>query len=192
MGLKLQGRDVRDQGRRRGLSQVSRPCKENFRRSRGDNDFHVRFGRSPCTAAADSFKEKKPLLYAATAANAEAIGNLAKAAGCPLAVKGEGSLESVIALTEKLSAMGLKDIVIDTGTRDLKKAFEEQIMIRRAALKDRFRPWGSPRSSWPMKSVDGIMEEALVAATFVAKYGGDNRYERLPAARRFFLFCSNG
>ncbi|MGO9689463.1 MAG: acetyl-CoA decarbonylase/synthase complex subunit gamma, partial [Syntrophobacteraceae bacterium] len=123
------------------------------------------------TAATDSFKEKKPLLYAATSANAEALGNLAKAAGCPLVAKGDGSLDSVIALTEKLSAMGLKDIVIDTGTRELKKAFEEQILIRRAALKDRFRPLGFPTIIMANEMGDGIMEEALVAATFVAKYG---------------------
>lgn len=123
------------------------------------------------TAAADSFKEKKPLLYAATSANAEAVGNLAKAAGCPLALKGDGSLESVVGLSEKLSSMGLKDLVIDTGTRDLKKVFQEQILIRRAALKDRFRPLGFPTIVMANEMGGGIMEEALVAATFVAKYG---------------------
>ncbi len=123
------------------------------------------------TAAADTFKEKKPLLYAANADNAEAMGNLAKAAACPLAVKGTGSLDSVIAITEKLSGMGVKDIVIDTGTRELKKAFEEQILIRRAALKDRCRPLGFPTIIMANEMAGDIMEEALVAATFVAKYG---------------------
>lgn len=123
------------------------------------------------TAAADTFKEKKPLLYAANADNAEALGNLAKAAACPLAVKGTGSLDSVIAITEKLSGMGVKDIVIDTGTRELKKAFEEQILVRRAALKDRFRPLGFPTIIMANEMAGDIMEEALVAATFVAKYG---------------------
>lgn len=123
------------------------------------------------TAAADAFKDKKPLLYAATAENVEALGNLAKAAGCPLAVKGNGSLESVVALTEKLTAMGIKDIVIDTGSRDLKTAFQETVQIRRSALKDRFRPLGFPTIVLADEMADGIMEEALVAATFVAKYG---------------------
>lgn len=124
------------------------------------------------TAAADSLKEKKPLLYAATASNVEAVGNLAKSSGCPVAVKGDGSLESVIALSEKLSLMGVADIVIDTGTRDLKKAFDEHVIIRRAALKDRFRPLGFPTIVMADEIGNGIMDEALVAATFVAKYGG--------------------
>ncbi|MFP5212004.1 MAG: acetyl-CoA decarbonylase/synthase complex subunit gamma, partial [Acidobacteriota bacterium] len=95
----------------------------------------------------DSLKEavcelgsKKPLIYAATAANADVVGALAKDANCPLVVKGDGTLDSVVALTEKLTGMGLKDLVIDTGSRELKKVYEEQILIRRAALKDRFRP----------------------------------------------------
>ena len=123
------------------------------------------------TAAADKFKDKKPLLYAATAGNVEAMGNLAKASECPVAVKGDGTIESVIALSEKLSGMGVKDIVLDSGTRDLKKAFSEQIMIRRSALKDRFRPLGFPTIVMANEMGDGLMEEALVAATFIAKYG---------------------
>ncbi len=123
-------------------------------------------------SAAGELKDKKPLIYAATGDNADALGELAREMACPLAVKGDGSLESVIALTEKLTDMGLKDLVVDTGTRDLKKAFEEHIKIRRAALKDKFRPLGFPTIVMANEMADGLMEEALVAATFVAKYGG--------------------
>ena len=113
-------------------------------------------------SAADSFKEKKPLLYAATAANAEAMGNLAKASGCPLAIKGDGSLESVIALSEKLSAIGVKDIVIDTGTRNLKKAFSEQDTDSpRRSEGPVPASRGSPRSSWPTKSQTGSWRKPL-------------------------------
>ncbi len=121
--------------------------------------------------AASALKDKKPLLYAATAANADALGELAKEVACPLAVKGDGSLESVIALTEKLTAMGLKDLVIDTGNRELKKVFEDQVLIRRAALKDKFRPLGFPTIIMANEMADNLMDETLVAATFIAKYG---------------------
>lgn len=122
-------------------------------------------------AAVADLKDNKPLIYAATAANADALGAIAVESGCPIAVKGDGSIESVIGLTEKLSGMGVKDIVIDTGTRDIKKAFEEQIVIRRAALKDRFRPLGFPTIIMANEMADDLMNESLVAATFVAKYG---------------------
>jgi len=122
-------------------------------------------------AAAMALKDRKPLLYAATSANAEALGELAKEVACPLAVKGDGSIDSVIALTEKLTGMGLKDLVIDTGNRDLKKVFEDQVLIRRAALKDRFRPLGFPTIIMANEMADNLMDETLVAATFIAKYG---------------------
>ena len=121
--------------------------------------------------AAVALKDRKPLLYAATAANVEAYGELAKEVACPLAVKGDGSLDSVVALTEKLTGMGLKDLVIDTGNRELKKVFEDQILIRRAALKDRFRPLGFPTIIMANEMADNLMDETLVVATFVAKYG---------------------
>jgi acetyl-CoA decarbonylase/synthase complex subunit gamma len=139
-------------------------------------------------AAVAELKDKKPLIYAATAANADALGELAKEAACPLAVKGDGSLESVIGLTEKLSGMGLKDLVIDTGTRDLKKAFQEQIIIRRAALKDRFRPLGFPTLIMANEMADDLMNESLVAATFVAKYGAIMVLSDLQAHSLFPLF----
>ena len=122
-------------------------------------------------AAATELKDKKPLIYAATAANADALGELAKAVECPLAVKGDGTLDSVAALTEKLTGMGLKDLVIDTGSRELKKVFEEQILIRRAALKDKYRPLGFPTIIMANEMADDLMNESLVAATFIAKYG---------------------
>lgn len=122
--------------------------------------------------AAGALKDSKPLIYAATAANADAVGAIAKEVDCPVVAKGDGTLESVIALTEKLTGMGLKDIVIDTGSRDLKKVFQEQIVIRRAALKDRFRPLGFPTIVMANEIGADLMEETLVAATAVSKYGG--------------------
>lgn len=122
-------------------------------------------------AAATALKEQKPLIYAADASNADALGALAKEVACPLAVKGDGSIESVMALTEKLAGMGLKDLVIDTGSRELKKVFEEQILIRRSALKDRCRPLGYPTMIMANEIADDLMEETVVSAAFVAKYG---------------------
>ena len=121
--------------------------------------------------AVSGLREKKPLIYAATAANADALGALAKEYGCPLAVKGEGSIESTAALTEKLTGMGLKDLVIDTGSRDLKKVFQEQVLIRRAALRDRFRPLGFPTLIMADQMAGDPASETLVAGTFIAKYG---------------------
>jgi acetyl-CoA decarbonylase/synthase complex subunit gamma len=116
-------------------------------------------------------KDKKPLIYAATPENFEAFALLAKACSCPLAVKGK-DLEDTAFLTERLMGMGLKDLVIDTSTRTLRDLFQEQIIIRRAALQTRFKPFGFPTITFPCEMTGDTMKEALIASSLVAKYAG--------------------
>ena len=116
-------------------------------------------------------KGKKPLMYAATKDNCDAFAALAQEFGCPLAVKGAG-LEEVSSLTETLTAKGLKDLVIDTSTRSVKNGFEEQIIIRRAALQAKYRPLGFPTITFPCEMTDDLMKETVIASLFVAKYAG--------------------
>jgi acetyl-CoA decarbonylase/synthase complex subunit gamma len=57
---------------------------------------------------------KRPLMYAATAANADALGAIAKENDLPLAIKAD-SIDGLTALSDKLTGMGLKDLVLDPG-----------------------------------------------------------------------------
>ena len=121
--------------------------------------------------ALDLSKEKKPLIYGATKENADAMAALAKEYACPLAVKGE-DISALAALTEKLTASGIKDMVIDAGSRTIKQAFSDQIAIRRAALQSRFKPLGFPTITLPCEMTNDVMAETLIAALFIAKYAG--------------------
>jgi acetyl-CoA decarbonylase/synthase complex subunit gamma len=114
---------------------------------------------------------KRPLLYAATAENADALGELAKANNLPLAVKAD-SVEALMPLTEKLTGMGLKDLVIDSGAREIKQAFDDQVAIRRAALKNLNRAVGFPTITFPCEMASNLDMETLIATMFIAKYGG--------------------
>lgn len=114
---------------------------------------------------------KRPLIYAATEANADAFGKLALDNDLPLAVKAE-SIEAVTVLTDKLTEMGLKDLVIDSGSREVKQALEDQVAIRRAALKDSNRSVGFPTIVFPSEMASNSDMETLIASMFVAKYGG--------------------
>lgn len=116
-------------------------------------------------------KFKRPLIYAATEANLADFGALAKESGLPLAVKAD-SVEKLAALTTKLTEMGLKDLVLDPGSREIKQAHQDQVAIRRAALKDGNRALGFPTIVFPCEMAGNIDMETLIAATFVAKYGG--------------------
>ncbi|GAB6143704.1 acetyl-CoA decarbonylase/synthase complex subunit gamma [Desulfocicer niacini] len=114
---------------------------------------------------------KRPLLYAATEANVDAMGALAKENDLPLAVKAD-SVEALMPLTEKLTGMGLKDLVIDSGSREIKQALEDQVGIRRAALKAGNKALGFPTITFPCEMASNLDMETVIAAMFVAKYGG--------------------
>jgi acetyl-CoA decarbonylase/synthase complex subunit gamma len=115
--------------------------------------------------------DRKPLLYAATKDNLDSVANLAKENDCPVAVKASG-LEELAELTEKLTAAGLKNIVIDSGARTVRQVLEDQIVIRSAALNKKFRPLGYPTIVFPSEMTDNPMKEALIASIFIAKYAG--------------------
>jgi acetyl-CoA decarbonylase/synthase complex subunit gamma len=113
---------------------------------------------------------KKPLIYGATADNLEAFGALAKDGGLPIAVKAD-SVEGLAPLTDKLTAMGLKDIVLDSGSREVKACFNDQVALRRAALKSGNRSVGFPTITFPCEMASNLDTETLIAAMFIAKYG---------------------
>ena len=121
------------------------------------------------SAGAKACADRKPLLYAATRDNADAVAALAKETGCPVVAKAAG-IEELAALTEKLSAAGIKNIVIDSGSRGVRKALEDQIIIRSSALNKKFRPLGYPTIVFPCEMTPDPMKEALIAAMFIAKY----------------------
>ena len=114
---------------------------------------------------------KRPLLYAATQANADAYGALAKENDLPVVARAD-SVEALIPLTEKLTEMGIKDIVIDSGSREIKQSHADQIAIRRAALKDGNRALGYPTLTFPCEMASNLDMETVIAGTFIAKYGG--------------------
>ncbi len=115
--------------------------------------------------------DKNPLLYAATEANADEMGKLALEFKVPLSVKAN-DLDGVMALTDKLTKMGLKDLVIDSGARGVREAFEDQIAIRRAALLQENRALGFPTIVFPCEMTDDPMQEVMLAGMFIAKYAG--------------------
>lgn len=122
-------------------------------------------------AAVEATAFKKPLLYAATKENVEPMGNLAKEKGLPLAVKGE-NMEALIALSDKLTGMGLKDLVLDSGAREIKQTFQDQLVIRRAPLKAGNRSLGFPTITFPCEMAGNLDVETVTAAMLVAKYAG--------------------
>jgi acetyl-CoA decarbonylase/synthase complex subunit gamma len=115
--------------------------------------------------------DKKPLVYGATKDNLDAVAKLAKENSCPVGVKAS-NLEAAAELTTKLTEAGLNDIVIDPGSRTVRQAFEDEVVIRNSALTAKFRPLGFPTITFPGEMTDDPMKEAMIASIFVAKYAG--------------------
>ena len=126
----------------------------------------------------DSFKaalaevgKNKPLIYAATEANLDALAELAKEFDCPLAIKAD-KVGDLAKMSAKLTEKGLKDIVLATNDRTIAGQLRDQVMIRRLALENLYRPLGFPTMVFPCEMSDNLTSEALVAGTFIAKYAG--------------------
>jgi len=115
--------------------------------------------------------DRKPLIYAASKDNLDSVASLAKDNSCPLAVRASG-LEELAELTEELNKAGINDIVVDSGSRGIRQAFEDQVIIRNAALAKKFKPLGFPTIILPCEMTDDPMKEAVIASIFIAKYGG--------------------
>lgn len=111
--------------------------------------------------------DKKPLIYAATNDNAEAMAKIAKEKKASLAISADG-LDSLTALSEKVKGLGVEDLVLDPGARKAKDMIEQYTIIRRAAIKKNFKPLGYPIISFAMKS--DALSEAATAAIGVMKY----------------------
>ena len=113
----------------------------------------------------------RPLLHAATQENFDAVVRIAQDCNCPLAVKG-ASLDEVAELTEKLAAMKFKDIVLDCGSGDFVRAFQDSVITRRSAVVKKLRALGYPTIVFPCRMTDDPMYEAVIASAFITKYAG--------------------
>ncbi len=112
---------------------------------------------------------KKPLIYAATAENVEAMAAPAKEHGCPLAVRGS-DVASLAEVSEKAQAAGAADLILDSGARAPADVLANETAIRRAALRKRFRPLGFPTITFA--DAGDPLAETERAATYIAKYAG--------------------
>ncbi len=120
---------------------------------------------------AEACGEHIPLLYAATSSNADAVADVAKETGCPLAVRGENIGETA-SLSEKLQSDGLKNLVLDTGARTMKSVFEDQIVCRRASVRHKYKPLGFPTITFPCEMTDDPLMETVISSVLIAKYAG--------------------
>jgi acetyl-CoA decarbonylase/synthase complex subunit gamma len=128
-------------------------------------------GLDALKAGADKVKANKPLLYLNNADSLDDLGALGKETGCSVGFKGEG-LDGVAAGTKVLAGKDVKDMVVDTGARTIKAAMDDSIALRRLAIDKKAHEFGFPTIIFANEMADNLSGESMVAAVFVAKYGG--------------------
>ncbi|MFO7952447.1 MAG: acetyl-CoA decarbonylase/synthase complex subunit gamma [Bacillota bacterium] len=111
--------------------------------------------------------DKKPLIYAATEENHEKITELAKGKECPLAVKGN-DLNHLAELVEKVTGLGHKELVLDSGARETSQVLADMVQFRRLAVRKKFRSFGYPAIALTTK--EDPKEEIVQAGVYVSKY----------------------
>jgi acetyl-CoA decarbonylase/synthase complex subunit gamma len=115
--------------------------------------------------------DRRPLLYAATKDNIDKIIAGIKSSPVPVVVRGN-SIEELIPLTTKLKDAGIEEIVLDPIAKNMQEAIRDQTLLRRAALKQNFRPLGYPTIGFPCFIAKDEIREILLAAMFIIKYPG--------------------
>ncbi len=135
-------------------------------------------------AGLEAAKGTRPLLHAANAANWQAMGDLAKAANVPLAVR-SNSLDGLAELTGSLTKAGLQDLVLDPDLCGYQDSLERLTLLRRLALKKNFRPLGFPIITFP--GAGGKADETILAAEHIAKYAGFIVLEKFEPASLYAL-----
>ncbi len=118
-------------------------------------------------AALQALEGQRPLIHAATPANADMLAALALKYKAPLVARAE-SLDALAALTARLAKLGVQDLVLDLPADNPAATLQHNTVIRKAALKSAFEPLGYPILNF----VTGSDLPSLVAdaSTLMCKY----------------------
>ncbi len=112
----------------------------------------------------------KPLIYAAAPDNYEAMAALAKKHACPLTVCHAGGLDKLAELAEKVSGLGVNDLVLDPGIHSLGTTLAQLTQARRAALKKSAKGLGFPVMVFAGPPGIDPQQETLRAGVYIMKY----------------------
>lgn len=121
--------------------------------------------------ATEKYKAARPIIYAATLSNADAVAEIAKTANVPVVAKG-ANVDDLTAVTAKLAAAGVKDIAIDTGARTIKDALKDNVFARRASVKQKVKEVGYPTIVMANEITTDPMLEAVIASALISQYAG--------------------
>jgi acetyl-CoA decarbonylase/synthase complex subunit gamma len=120
-------------------------------------------------SARDICADRRPLLYPITKENIDQAVPRIKASPTPIGLRAS-SVQELVPLTMKLKDAGVDEAVLDPGSKNLMEAIRDQTFIRRAALKQGFRPLGYPTIAFPCFMAEDELRQIMIASAFVIKW----------------------
>ena len=105
--------------------------------------------------------DKRPLLYRATPQSIDSMIALAKACCFPLVLGGASNLDELAQMADKAKKAGISDLVLEPAASNASSMLENLTIVRRAAVKKKFRPLGFPTISVLGNSESDLMKAAL-------------------------------
>jgi acetyl-CoA decarbonylase/synthase complex subunit gamma len=120
-------------------------------------------------AARDICADRHPLIYPITKGNIDEAIPRIKANITPVGLRGT-SVEELIPLTTRLKDAGIEELVLDPGSSNLLEAIRDETFIRKAALKQGFKPLGYPTIAFPAFIAKDGLKEMLTGSAFVDKW----------------------
>jgi acetyl-CoA decarbonylase/synthase complex subunit gamma len=120
-------------------------------------------------AARDIAADRHPLIYPITKENIDEAIPKIKANITPVGLRAE-RVEDLVPLTMKLKEAGIEELVLDPGSKNLMEAIRDETFIRKAALKQGFRPLGYPTIAFPSFMAKDGLKEMLLGAAYVDKW----------------------
>jgi len=126
--------------------------------------------------------DRRPLIYAATKDNWQAVSKLALEYNVPVALFAPDDLDGLKSMAVTFNEMGITDMVLDPGTfpsgNQLKKTFENFLKLRRAGIIEGQRDIAYPIMAVPLTAwfvhedkISASYWETVLASVFTIRYG---------------------
>ncbi len=120
-------------------------------------------------AARDICTDRHPLIYPITKENIDEAIPRIKANPTPVGLRAK-NIEELIPLTTRLKDAGIEELVLDPGSKNVLEGIRDQTLIRRAALKQGFKPLGYPTIAFPCFIARDGLKEMIAGSAFINKW----------------------
>jgi len=120
-------------------------------------------------AARDICTDRHPLIYPITKENIDEAIPRIKANPTPVGLRAK-NIEELVPLTTRLKDVGIEELVLDPGSKNVLEGIRDQTFIRRAALKQGFRPLGYPTIAFPCFIARDGLKEMIAGSAFINKW----------------------